>query len=66
MLTSAAFGVFPNVLPSITTPDLSLTIFNAAASEHGLMTALAWFIPGAALIMAYTVAAYRRSAGKVV
>jgi cytochrome d ubiquinol oxidase subunit II len=65
MLTSAVFGVFPNVLPSNTTPALSLTIFNAAASEQGLITALCWFIPGAALIIAYTVSAYRRSAGKV-
>jgi cytochrome d ubiquinol oxidase subunit II len=65
MLTSAAFGVFPNVLPSIGTPDLSLTIFNAAASEHGLITALYWFIPGLSLIVLYTVSAYRRSAGKV-
>ena len=65
MLTGAVFGVFPNVLPSNTTPGFSLTIFNAAASEHGLITALCWFIPGIALIIAYTVAAYRRSAGKV-
>jgi cytochrome d ubiquinol oxidase subunit II len=65
MLTSAVFGVYPNVLPSNTTPGLSLTIFNASASEQGLITALCWFIPGIALIIAYTVAAYRRSAGKV-
>jgi cytochrome bd-type quinol oxidase subunit 2 len=65
MLTSAAFGIFPNVLPSITTPDLSLTIFNAAASEHGLITALCWFIPGLTLIVIYTILAYRWSADKV-
>ena len=33
-LASVAFGVFPNVLPSNTTPDFSLTIDNAAAAEH--------------------------------
>ena len=35
MLASVAFGVFPNVLPSNTTPNFSLTIDNAAAAEHG-------------------------------
>lgn len=66
MLTSAVFGVFPNVLPANTTSGFSLTIFNAAAPGHGLITALCWFVPGLALIIAYTVSAYRRSAGKVV
>jgi cytochrome bd ubiquinol oxidase subunit II len=65
MLTSAAFGVFPNVLPSNTTPDLSLTIYNAAAAEHGLIVGLWWFIPGMALATGYSVLVYRHFAGKV-
>jgi cytochrome bd ubiquinol oxidase subunit II len=65
MLTSAAFGVFPNVLPSDATPDLSLTIHNAAAAEHGLIVGLFWFIPGMALATGYSVFVYRRFAGKV-
>jgi cytochrome d ubiquinol oxidase subunit II len=65
MLTSAAFGVFPNVLPSNTTPDLSLTIFNAATSKYGLAIGLWWFIPGMALAMAYSLVVYRHFAGKV-
>jgi cytochrome bd ubiquinol oxidase subunit II len=64
-LTSAAFGVFPNVLPSNTTPDLSLTIYNAAAAEHGLIVGLWWFIPGMALATGYSVLVYRHFAGKV-
>jgi cytochrome bd ubiquinol oxidase subunit II len=65
MLASVAFGVFPNVLPSNTTPDFSLTIDNAAAAEHGLVIALWWFIPGMALATAYSVLTYRHFAGKV-
>jgi cytochrome bd-type quinol oxidase subunit 2 len=32
MLTSAAFGVYPYVLPSNTDPRLGLTIYNTAAA----------------------------------
>lgn|GEM_PF-1590508 len=66
MLASVAFGVFPNVLPSNGTPDSSLTIYNAAAAEHGLTIALWWFIPGMALATAYSIFAYRHFAGKIV
>jgi cytochrome d ubiquinol oxidase subunit II len=65
MLASVAFGVFPNVLPSNTTPNFSLTIYNAAAAEHGLVIGLWWFIPGVALAIAYSVFTYRHFAGKV-
>ena len=65
MLTSAAFGVFPNLLASNTTPDLSLTIYNAAAAEHGLIVGLWWFVPGMALATGYSVLVYRHFAGKV-
>ena len=65
MFASVAFGVFPNVLPSNTTPDFSLTIYNAAAAEHGLVIGLWWFIPGMALAIAYSMFTYRHFAGKV-
>jgi cytochrome d ubiquinol oxidase subunit II len=65
MLTSAAFGVFPNVLPSNTAPNLSLTIFNSAATNYGLVIGLCWFIPGMLLATAYSVVVYRNFAGKV-
>jgi cytochrome d ubiquinol oxidase subunit II len=65
MLTSAAFGVFPNVLPSNTAPNLSLTIFNSAATNYGLVIGLCWFIPGMLLATAYSVVVYRHFAGKV-
>jgi cytochrome d ubiquinol oxidase subunit II len=65
MLSSVAFGVFPNVLPSNTRPDLGLTIYNAAAAEHGLFVGLWWFLPGMALAIGYSVPVHRPFAGKV-
>jgi cytochrome bd ubiquinol oxidase subunit II len=65
MLTSAAFGLYPYVLPSSTNPALSLTIQNTAATRYGLGIGLTWFIPGIALAAAYFTYTYRSFAGKV-
>jgi cytochrome d ubiquinol oxidase subunit II len=65
MLSSLVFGVFPNVLPSNTSPDLSLTIYNAATADHGLIVGLWWFLPGMALAIGYSAIVYRHFAGKV-
>ena len=65
MLTSAAFGLYPYVLPSSTDPRLGLTVYNAAAAPYGLKVGLAWFIPGMLLTTGYFVYTYRSFAGKV-
>jgi cytochrome bd-type quinol oxidase subunit 2 len=65
MLTSVAFGIVPNALPSNTAPDLSLTIHNSATAQHGLIAGLCWFIPGIALAIAYSVFVDRHFAGRV-
>jgi cytochrome d ubiquinol oxidase subunit II len=65
MLTSVVFGVFPNVLPAISDPNLSLTIHNASAPEYGLRIGLMWFTPGILLAASYTIFLYRKFAGKV-
>lgn len=65
MLTSAAFGVYPYVLPATTGAELGLTIYNTAAADYGLKVGLAWWIPGMVLVTAYFVFTYRRFAGKV-
>ena len=65
MLTSAAFGVFPYVLPSTGSPDTGLKVTNAAAAEYGLYVGLAWWIPGMALALFYSVFVYRHFRGKV-
>ncbi|MEZ5404423.1 MAG: cytochrome d ubiquinol oxidase subunit II [Bryobacteraceae bacterium] len=64
MLASAAFGIFPNVLPGVDGAQ-GLTIHNAAAAEHGLRIGLWWWLPGMALAAGYAVFLYRRFAGKV-
>ncbi len=65
MLTSAAFGIFPYVLPANPDHNLSLTIYNSAASAYGLKIGLLWWIPGMLLVAAYFVFTYRHLAGKV-
>jgi cytochrome d ubiquinol oxidase subunit II len=64
LLTSAAFGVYPNVLPSNSDPALSLTVSNAAAPLYGLRIGLVWFIPGMLLATGYFVYTYRSFSGK--
>ena len=65
MLTSAVFGIYPYVLPSNTDPKLGLTIASAQTAPYGLSVALAWWIPGMILVVAYSVFIYRHFAGKV-
>jgi cytochrome bd ubiquinol oxidase subunit II len=65
MLSSAAFGLYPYVLPSRIDPRFGLTVSNAAAAGYGLRIGLAWWIPGILLAIAYFVFTYRRFAGKV-
>ena len=64
MLTSAAFGVFPDVLPARPDATLSLTIYNTATRAYGLRVGLAWWIPGMILALGYVVFVYRHFAGK--
>jgi cytochrome d ubiquinol oxidase subunit II len=65
MLTSAAYGVFPYVLPSNQEPALGLTVYNTAAAHYGLAIGLAWWIPGVMLATGYFVYIHRQFAGKV-
>jgi cytochrome d ubiquinol oxidase subunit II len=65
MLTSAAHGLYPYVLPSAIDPAFGLTVHSAAAPQHGLRIGLMWWIPGMALATLYFVYVYRRFAGKV-
>ena len=65
MLVSAAFGLYPYVLPSNGDPAFSLTVANAAAAPYGLRVGLYWFVPGILLTTGYFVYTYRSFAGKV-
>jgi cytochrome d ubiquinol oxidase subunit II len=65
MLSSAAFGLYPCVLPSTADPSLALTIHNTAAPVEGLRIGLAWWIPGMFLVSIYFAFTYHRFSGKV-
>lgn len=65
MLASAAFGIYPYVLPSRTNPAFALTVANAQAPAYGLHVALVWWIIGMILVAAYFTYSYRQFAGKV-
>jgi cytochrome d ubiquinol oxidase subunit II len=65
MLASAAFGVFPNVLPSNRASATSLTIYNAAAGAHGLAIGPFWLVTGILMAVGYAVIVYRYFAGKI-
>src|SRR5205085_1602948 len=64
MLTSAAFSLYPLVLPSVSGTN-SLTINNASASQYGLAVGLIWWSLGIILAAIYFIFTYRRFWGKV-
>ena len=65
MIASAAFGIYPCVLPALTGPGRALTVANAAAPGNGLRIGLAWWVVGMVLAIGYFVFTYSRFAGKV-
>jgi len=65
MLASAAFGIYPYVLPSLTDPALALTIDNTLAGERGLSLGLMWWTPGMLLAATYAIYAHVKFSGKV-
>lgn len=64
MLSSAAFSLYPLVLPA-TNHANSLTINNTSASQYGLTVALIWWSVGIILAAIYFIMTYRRFWGKV-
>ncbi len=65
MMTSAAFGVYPYVLPSSIDAQSGMTLYDAAAAPYGLKVGLVWWTIGMALVAVYFVFVYRRFSGKV-
>jgi cytochrome bd ubiquinol oxidase subunit II len=59
MLGSAAFGIYPMLLPA-RDPARSLTIENASAAPYGMSVALYWWIPGVILALTYFYFLYSR------
>ena len=64
MLTSAAFGLYPDVLPAVN-PVYSLTIQNASGSQYGQTVGLVWWSIGMVLAIIYFILTYRLFWGKV-
>lgn len=64
MLASAAFGLYPIMLPAVN-HTYSLTIQNAAASQYAQTVGLAWWIIGIILAAIYFIVTYRLFWGKV-
>jgi len=65
MLVGAAFALYPVVLPASTDPSYNLTIYNAAASRHGLAVGFVWWTIGMILALGYFFYVYRMFRGKV-
>lgn len=64
MLASSAFGLYPMVLPAVHA-SYSLTIYNASASNYGLVVGLVWWSIGILLAIIYFVLTYRLFWGKI-
>lgn len=64
MLSSAAFGIYPMVLPA-RNPEYSLTVGNANAGAYGLKIGLVWWLIGTFLATGYSAFVYHSFAGKV-
>jgi cytochrome bd ubiquinol oxidase subunit II len=65
LLGAAAMTVYPNLLYSTVNPDYSLTIFNAASSQHALKAALFANLIGLLGVIVYTTYVHRTFSGKV-
>ncbi len=58
MLASAAFGLYPYLLPSSINPLAGLSVYNSAAADYGLRAGLFWLLPGMVLVAAYSAFVY--------
>ncbi len=65
LLAGAAASVFPVMLHSTIAPEYSMTAYNGATAEQGLMIALIWWPVAVVLALTYFVIIMRSYAGKV-
>jgi cytochrome d ubiquinol oxidase subunit II len=65
MIGVAATSMFPVLVPSITDPTASLTIYNASSSQRTLSAMLVIALIGMPIVLGYTVFVYRIFRGKV-
>ena len=65
LLCSAAFGLYPTLLPAAPDASRSLTVFNTAAPRYGLGIGFWWWTPAFLLAVTYSAFTYHRFRGKV-
>ncbi len=65
VMAKTGVGLFPNLVPALGRPELSLTIRNASSSELTLRTMLILALVGMPIVISYTVWVYRAFRGKV-
>jgi cytochrome d ubiquinol oxidase subunit II len=65
LLASAAFSLYPWLLPSSIDPTYALGIDQARAADRSLRIGAVWWPIGIALAVAYTVHAHRRFSAPV-
>lgn len=65
MLGGAAFALYPTLLPAVTDPAYSLTIYNSKTGAYSLSVGLIWWIVGMILAVGYFTFVYRSFRGKV-
>jgi cytochrome d ubiquinol oxidase subunit II len=65
LMALCAAGLFPNMVPALGRPELSLTLVNASSSPLTLWTTLVIALVGMPLVVIYTIWTYRTFGGKV-
>lgn len=65
LMIAGAASVFPIMLHSTLTPENSLSAYQNAAADHGLVIALVWWPVALAFAIGYFLFIYRHYAGKV-
>src|SRR5262249_14170589 len=65
MLAGAAFGLYPNLLPAISDPTRSLTIFNSATAHYGLAVGVVWWSVGTMLALGYFAYLFHSFKGRI-
>ena len=66
MIILVGQSLYPNLVPAINDPALSLSIANASSTPHTLITMLIIAAIGVPIVLAYTIFIYRVFRGKVV
>jgi cytochrome bd ubiquinol oxidase subunit II len=65
MMVMCGVGLFPNLVPALGDPAISLTVANASSSELTLKVMLILALIGVPIVLLYTVWVYRIFGGKV-